>query len=304
MKKLLQLMTEFKGSCSSDLIDTPEWIYNHYSDFIYMTHDSSLNEGIEFKTHPFTFNWYKRGDFKKWMTDISEHLISEGWKSNKTSTCGFHIHMTRHCFTKSEEFKLVHLFNNAESLFRLLGQRQENSYCIKNDKNDPYNQRGAINFTSKTIELRFPKGNLRFDRICKNVEMAYSMVMFVKTYSFPHMNEQKYLEFILQNEKDYPNLIEFLRSRDVLPKLEDHNPDNDEILTHDEQAIMEQRKEEKEEPTMVEVIPESPIFSSDEIQRINRAVNNLINIRIQPINWDIVEYAGQHIQQQIAMLPR
>jgi hypothetical protein len=210
---------ELEAESGGNTSDDTDLIHRKYGDFIYMTEDSSLNNGVEFKTHPFSFKYFKSPQFKNDIQPMSEYLIENHWKSGFTSTCGFHIHMSRRCFTRSEEIKLVHLFLNCEDLFRTIGQRKENTYCAKNDKDKPLEGRNAINFTSLTIELRFPKGNLRYDRICKNIEMAASMHAFIKQNSFPRLYKENYISFLIENKKDYPNLIQFLIDKNIIPQV-------------------------------------------------------------------------------------
>ena len=69
----------------------------------------------------------------------------------------------------------------------------------------------AINFTNEhTIEIRIFKGNLKSERILKNIEYLFAMKNFCEISKASEIHLKKFVGFIKNNKKEYPNLNAFL----------------------------------------------------------------------------------------------
>ena len=90
------------------------------SDFLYFKHDGSLDEGCELVTHPMSPEYMMSDDGKKMWRDICEAALAEGMRSHDTTTCGFHVHVSRDFFGKSgtaQELTELKLIETVDRLF-------------------------------------------------------------------------------------------------------------------------------------------------------------------------------------------
>jgi hypothetical protein len=64
-------------------------------DMFYCCSDGSLDDGFEIISHPMTYEWIME---HRPYENICEMAKEAGFKSHNTSTCGFHVHMSRRAF--------------------------------------------------------------------------------------------------------------------------------------------------------------------------------------------------------------
>jgi hypothetical protein len=75
----------------------------------------------------------------------------------------------------------------------------------------------AMHLSDQTVEFRIFRGNMRADRVLKNIEFCHSVFSYVNTISAQGCQGwEKYLQFIVANSKLYPNLLAFLREKDTI----------------------------------------------------------------------------------------
>ncbi len=186
----------------------------------YLKKDSSIGRGFEVVTHPHTWEEIRKLWQEQWHEDIP------GLSSHTSGTCGFHVHVSRAPLTKMHIQKIVVFVNAPENhdLVKTVAQRACNKWGIlKADKkighcSHSQERYEAVNLENKhTIEFRIFRGNMRKDRILKNLEFVKATIDFTRDRSYRELSAGRFLEFVKTNRKEFPNLDEYLSSRAFHP---------------------------------------------------------------------------------------
>lgn len=189
-----------EGSDMEEAVDTISQI-----DGICM-HDGSLScRGIEFISHPFSYNYML--SMEQDYRNTFDHLIHLGYKSHNTNTCGLHFHVTRPTDSKIIDRIILFMETYKEEIItlsrrhsdelnrwsRFLSDKKQGTnpkviksldYIVNNKvTSDRYM---ALNLTnSRTIEFRFFKGTLNYDTFMADFEFIYNLVHFASDLSIP-----------------------------------------------------------------------------------------------------------------------
>jgi hypothetical protein len=194
--------------------------------YFYFKEDSSLDNGFEIVSHPFTLSYGKRRmKFKK----ILQHLRSNGFSSEEN--CGLHVHLSKAFFTKEDITNLRIFFLVCKDEIYKLSQRDEVSYCKFEDEiydledlledpeqNDRY---WALNLNSNqsgTIEIRVFSGTLNEKRFMSALEFAESVSLFSKTIGKDYTNLWARYNLFLMKNKRYKTLLSTLKTDKLLKK--------------------------------------------------------------------------------------
>lgn len=192
------------------------------SDHAYLKSDSSIGRGFEIVTHPHSYEEIRKLWLEKWKENI------QGITSHNSGTCGFHVHVSRGALSKMHIQKLIVFINAPEnaSMVRSVAQRNcDNWGIIKSNKvighcghsDDRYE---AINLLNKhTIEFRIFRGNVRKDRIMKNLEFVKATIDFTRDRSYRDLSGDKFRAFVSGRRKEFKYLHEFLQ----LPSATNNN---------------------------------------------------------------------------------
>jgi hypothetical protein len=189
---------------------------------VYPKHDGSLNHGIEFVTHPFSFGWLVANKDK--VLSLLACLRDAGGTSYETETCGMHIHISRAGMTQDARSNLMRLAQQNPKLLLKLSRRKETNllrwakYLDNPGIITDVNRRGwespdrytALNVTEHTIEFRIFRGTIADAGFLGNIEAVKSMCDYA---SVAHLRDgaarftaADYEAYVDQNEADYPNL--------------------------------------------------------------------------------------------------
>lgn len=193
------------------------------TDYIYVVQDSSIDEGIEVVSHPFTWSEYKE-NIDRW-TNLLLFIRTKEWKANRPKV-GFHVHMTKAAFTTFHLFKFLKFFyrEHNKDFICVIAQRQPTSFSrftssdklniIANAKDkanrtdDHYN---AVNLNNKnTVEVRVFRGTLEPLYFHKNIEFLHAVFKYSRDYSPKQMEYISFINYVQQHHKLYPCLWEFL----------------------------------------------------------------------------------------------
>jgi hypothetical protein len=202
--------------------------------------DSSVNDGIEFVTHPFTFRWAQKNFPFEWF----DWLIKTHRAQATSTNCGAHVHVSRKSFSQSHLWKFLAVHHEMTTLLGVYGRRgttaaygrlanstitqlKEKGYKIDyvkhgvaalNDKGI-YPDRDGVNLTGQhTIELRYPAGASSQKLIRTNMEMVQSIYDFSKHITVRHIREgvlqdPGYLTgWVIDHKEIYPNLHKLQQS--------------------------------------------------------------------------------------------
>ncbi|MBK7105907.1 MAG: amidoligase family protein [Ignavibacteriae bacterium] len=216
----VELETESKGNdrqkCAQEVCDI--------SELFYLKNDSSIDDGFEIVTHPFSFEWFK--EHKNIFKSLLETLRSNGYRSYNTTTCGIHIHISKKYLSGLDLAKLHLFFCQNEGFIKTISQRNPNNLDqwgkIKKDKKAIYDQskkKGgserytAINLQNQhTIEFRIFRGTLNDYSYFKNIEFIAAICSYVKTTSLQQLTSETFYNYV-KKDKNFKNLTKFMESK-------------------------------------------------------------------------------------------
>jgi hypothetical protein len=148
-------------------------------------------------------------------------LREMGYDSHASGRCGFHIHLCRKAFSTTGTldnptyFRFKYLINSA--LFRKLSQRTMFNFCqqepvtLQNYAVRNTDRYSAVNVTSKTIEVRIFRGNLREERIRKNLEAVIAALEFSRdTASYTAPTEEEFVNYVRSKGDRFQNLVAYI----------------------------------------------------------------------------------------------
>lgn len=166
--------------------------------FIMHERDGSLDNGFENITQPATLGYHE--SLKNGYCNMFKYLISSGYRSHKTSTCGMHVHFNRSFFRTNEDVYVARLLEltsrfwpqlvkwsrrKGETLNRWAAPYTDEPQSVVRESKGGYVSRyHAINLSNeKTIEFRLFRGTLKWEtylatlclvdrmvRVCKEIE--------------------------------------------------------------------------------------------------------------------------------------
>lgn len=193
------------------------------ADYI-LTRDGSLNHGVELVSAPRSLLEHQRGGV--WPA-VHKAVAGIAMSGAGTTRCGMHVHINRRALSPLTLGKLLVFFNDDEMnhYIQLIAQRNSNGYSRKKDKgitsalyqNDDRYERLNMSSRTRTVEVRIFRGNLKPQRILKNIEFVDAAVNYCKQC---RMRDAKdwlaFAEWLRPKTSIYPNLIAFLKEKRVL----------------------------------------------------------------------------------------
>jgi hypothetical protein len=192
----------------------------------YQKDDGSLDHGVELVSHPCTLAYHnEQFGWKEILAKLRELQA----KSHDTSTCGYHLHMNRSAFTRSQEIKLAMFVKANQRRIEIFCRRRDNEYARFKHSLKPYmrlnrdegERREVLNFTNRnTIEWRLPKGTLKTSAVLATIQFYHAMVSYTQQASASklvtmHNGWSEYVLFVNENKKIYPDLMEYMESRGI-----------------------------------------------------------------------------------------
>jgi hypothetical protein len=198
------------------------------SELFYCKEDSSLDNGFEIVTHPFSWNWFEEN--KNLFKDLSKLLIRRGMRAYNCGRAGIHVHVSRNQISDLTIAKLLIFFYSEPDLIQLISQRTKSSFNswsnILYQKNRIYDiankkysidRNSAINlYNLNTVEFRSFRSNLRYDRILKNIQFVKSIIEFCKIAGIKDLNKQPYFNYL--DRKNYFYILSFLKEKNLINK--------------------------------------------------------------------------------------
>lgn len=198
----------------------------------YCKEDSSLDNGVEFVSHPMTWDVISSQKYQDMFAALLAKLREIGCRSWKSGNCGMHVHMSRSAFSKLHLFKYMAFISYAKPLVELIAQRESNTFAqnrLLNSKQlcDKVKVCRSLHFDAlsiahTTIELRIFRGNLKIDMFLKNLEFCkalydFTLVEPLKSFTNKEGLSNKFLLFVQQHKRMFSNLSKFLE-RELLEK--------------------------------------------------------------------------------------
>lgn len=158
-------------------------------------------------------------------------LRALGYDSHNNGRCGFHVHVSRAAFSNGGNlhnprfFGFKAIVNGA--LFRKLSQRSDFQFCQQEpvslyDFDYTRHRYSAVNITSETVEVRIFRGNMREDRLRKNLEAVIAAVEWCQTattYTLP--TDDEFVAYVRERAERFPNLLAFIDEIQSAPEGSD-----------------------------------------------------------------------------------
>lgn len=186
----------------------PQWIHS-------IGADGSLHCGFEIRSQPHSIEeWRKVAPHVK---ETLKRLKDAGFQSWDTTTCGLHIHTSKNAWSSLQVWKLLTVVFKNRRWVESAGGRPTNSYCsLTNDKESissrarrkfGFNKYEAVNLLNdNTVEFRFFRGTLRFERIARNLEWVHALWTWTKEVSIKSCTPATFELWAKKNHKRYPML--------------------------------------------------------------------------------------------------
>jgi len=234
-----ELEMEFNGS--SVLREAAQYASHKLEGSAYLKEDGSLDTGFELVTHPMSFDYLMTEADDLWNV-VEELNKTYGARSYNTSTCGFHIHISRSGFNGGAHMhRFLNLVYSNEFLFsKLAGRksdrwakfddvRQVRNVLVENEDGSTSWKRvdlgrsfkdklqvgretdrySAVNTQNReTLELRIFKGTLSQTALAAHIQLAHAAVEYTRTLSVLDirngaLSAENFIGYILS--KDYYN---------------------------------------------------------------------------------------------------
>jgi len=194
-----------------------------------LMHDGSLNaSGVELITLPYTLDGHQKGFNWAAVLDPTKGI---GRSGSGTEACGMHVHINRKAISALTLGKMLVFMNSAANskLVELIAQRDGGQWArrvakkITDGKKTDGDKYEALHIGHKTIECRIFKGNLRPDRVLKNIEFCHAMVNYARDASMQEVTGYDgFLKWINARKGIYSNLVKFLAEKKNAARL--NNP--------------------------------------------------------------------------------
>lgn len=201
--------------------------------FMHVSHDGSLERGMELISMPATLAYHKarREDYK----ELFGWLKNEGYRSHDTKTCGLHFHFSRAFFGDHENTAVTKLLFLTErfwdelSIFSRRDYQSLARYAKKNDSspidmfrawNKTQEHDGhyyAVNITNEnTIELRMFRGTLNINTFMATLDLVNAMVHAAKEKTPLELQTMSFTDLLTTDDAKA-----YYVSREAASKFED-----------------------------------------------------------------------------------
>lgn len=196
--------------------DVVESLGGRLGDRFILKEDGSLNDGVELVTVPLTLEQHR--DSFGWADTLKGPLRTAKSGEN-TTNCGMHVHINKSALSALTIGKLL-VFLNCPTLaprVAMIAQRESNSYCERGEKKFSDGKKRSesrydiANVGRDTVELRLFRGNLRPERVLKNIEFCHALVIYCGDASLQTIESwDAFADWLLKHRGTYPNLVKFL----------------------------------------------------------------------------------------------
>ena len=211
-------------------------------DIAYLKSDGSLSCGFEIVTHPMSHDYYKN-EVPELFSTLDHLRENYGVKSWGTGTCGVHVHISRTGFNGGAHMhRFLNLVYSNKDLFSTVAGRESDRWAKFDDvdtgrgswiesgegrefmpvrsfarKLNPHrgsDRYSAVNTNNMhTLELRIFKGSTQAHVVKSYIDIAHASVEYTRTLSVREVSNgalmpEPFVDYIISNEKLYPELVE------------------------------------------------------------------------------------------------
>jgi len=178
--------------------------------------DGSLDSGVELVTLPYTLDYHRESfDWRGVLRGVQTIARSGAGTNN----CGMHVHVNRKAVSPLTVGKVLVFLNSSHNagLVATIAQRSNNGYARRDSSKkitDIYgcNRYDMLNVSGdSTIEFRLFKGNLRPERVIKNLEFCHAIIRFCESTGIKKSTlGTNFLAWIAIGPKNIPLFARFL----------------------------------------------------------------------------------------------
>lgn len=237
----LELETEIKSQIR-DVVFKKDLGYKFIKEvnsFAYLKRDSSIginmphdrgDAAFEIVTHPATINWWNSEESNVFFEAVSK--LAKFCSSYNTGNCGIHVHISRNKFkSRMHQAAFGWFFENRVYFTSVIAERNSLEYAkiglnnwntIAKSAYTSKDHHSLVSYTEHTIEIRPFRGNLRKERILKDIQYVYAVFDWTKSIIssavkvedfWTILTTNAFEEFINSNPSKYKILIEFINAK-------------------------------------------------------------------------------------------
>jgi formylmethanofuran dehydrogenase subunit E len=219
-----------------DYGDRSQFKFDDLSEHFYCCNDGSLDDGgFEIISHPMTYKWFMEN---RPYTEMIKLCMNAGYKSHNTSTCGFHIHMSRDAFGAGlvgdarvtsfilffEKFwsQIVKFSRRKYDAIehyaaRICDDDEEithvNVCSKKNEKR--YERYHCVNLSNySTVEVRIFRGSLNEKTLISAIQLC-KLFFELSVFNTDVIEKMTWEQLKHYAETDYPELITYMGTRNL-----------------------------------------------------------------------------------------
>lgn len=191
----------------------------------FLEDDATLTNGFEIISQPLC-----QQCAKETLLAVSERAKQLELRSFDTSTCGFHVHISRASLSRVQLEKLNHFISadNGELLIAVARRDprewarivEKKRWNIAEDSESVHRYRALNLSQSRTIEFRLFKGTTNANSLVMYLEFTWAVLAFCNETSFSGLKTEDFLRFVRKNRKQYLTLYNYLTRKYDLPKFE------------------------------------------------------------------------------------
>lgn len=208
------------GDYAKIILDTA----NIQNQHIYIKSDSSLDDGFEIVSHPMTLKYHL--EEMNWES-ILQTAKNLGYYSHDTSTCGYHVHISRKALGStydeqedviSKIMYFIELHWNEMLKFSRRTESNMNRWSARlGYEKAKYGSRGryvAVNIENySTVEIRMFRGTLKYNTFIATLQMVNTIVDIAINLTDEEINHQSWSDFVSTIEET--ELIQYLKERNL-----------------------------------------------------------------------------------------
>lgn len=249
-KNPLYMGFELEVDDGNDCGGFAEWISKEFStksgeNLLYCKHDGSLDDGFEIVSHPSTLAYYKSLEI---FERISQKNVEGSYcfKSDQTSTCGLHVHVSRNFFGDNDDeqelniAKIIILLNRFWTGYLANFTRRRGNYrwCELNTISTLIEGEGEVAIAKKctktntryvalnlenrnTIEFRIFKGSLNPTTVYASLELVDRICRYAKSKTLTKVLSSTWNDVFGEKNlnmcanQPYAELIEYCKIRNI-----------------------------------------------------------------------------------------
>lgn len=189
-----------------------------------LKYDGSLDDGVEVVTLPLTLEEHL-SQVMPWEKTLDAAIRAGAMSGRNTPNCGMHVHINRAAMSQLTLGKLLVFMNSEENriFLRVIAQRSSERWARFAEKKASDGARykvnesryEAVNVSERTAEVRIFRGNLRAERIYKNIEFCHALVRYCESHGLSQLTWDAFCAwvFLPGQHKTYIHLNRYLADK-------------------------------------------------------------------------------------------